>query len=368
VIVVQLVALVVDHEIEDGSIGETRFLVDDEPAILDCGSDAHPTRLLRWLTPLHRSRRISTTRNSATVERLRCAEPKASSVVSRAMVRCLGFAVTVLVGLFGWAGSAQACKKPHQTVFELFDEAETVAVVRVARVPAPGGRAVLTVTDSLKGRSGRLTTPVGNNSCSVRFHRGRTALVFLAADGRLVGIYDGYVERPDAALLSAVRAWSAVASASDRVAVLTTAIVGPARSRSVFDAASHLADEPSLRAELDSAAIDALAKIADAQIEAALALRAPFTDSHVQLGAREVPAWRPLGRLTADDFAGVTDPGTLADLMLEGSGERYPQRVAAMQRCDEIRGVPAGEFIRITDGTADRYWRARAEACRTGAP
>ncbi len=282
------------------------------------------------------------------------------------MVRCIGFAVVVLAVLFGWVGAAQACKKPHQTVFELFDEAETVAVVRVARVPAPGGNATLAVTESIKGRSGRLTTPVGNNSCSVRFHRGRTALVFLAADGRLVGIYDGYIERPDAALLSAVRAWSAVGNTSDRIAVLFAAIVGPARSRVVFDAASQLAEEP-LRAELDGAAIAALATIADTQIEAALALRAPFTES-VQLGPLEVPAWRTLGKLASDDFAGVTDPGTLADLMIEAEGERYPERVAAMERCDEIRGVRAGAFVRVTDGSADHYWRARAEACRAGAP
>ena len=124
-------------------------------------------------------------------------------------MRLLVAAAGVCLAVAAAARPAAACSKRHQPVFELFELARDVAVVKVVAVPSEraAGLVNLSVKQRLKGATRALVARETNTSCHVGFRRGRNALVFLGADRWPVGAYEGYIERPSAALLTTLAAW-----------------------------------------------------------------------------------------------------------------------------------------------------------------
>src|SRR5262249_42864907 len=68
-------------------------------------------------------------------------------------------AMALFVSILLFSGTALACRKRHQSPFELFDLSRTVAVVKVLEVPPPGpggrpgaGDVALHVERQLKGK------------------------------------------------------------------------------------------------------------------------------------------------------------------------------------------------------------------------
>lgn len=242
---------------------------------------------------------------------------------------------------------AAACSKRHQTLFELFDEAATVAVARVTAAPGRrgAGRVTLAVSTSLKGRKGTVMARETNTSCHVGFRRGRTALVFVRADGWPAGHYEGYVEKPPAAMVATMQAWSRAVTAAERTAVLVAAITGT-DPVVAYDAAMYLADEPVLLAALDATTKAALATAT---------VRGDVLD-------------RVQRRLDGGPYEKITSAAALADLIDQTRGEKSQERIDALERCERVHGLRLERYAFYRNGVAAHYWTKLAAACRTGTP
>lgn len=270
---------------------------------------------------------------------------------------------------------AAACSKRHQPVFELFELARDVAVVRVAATPLKrtAGPVGLVVKQRLKGSGRRLIARETNSSCQAGFRRQRTALVFIGADRWPVGAFEGYIERPSAALLTALTAWRDASTDGDRAGVLVATIDGPDPALR-FDAALYLLDQPPLIAALTAdhtATLRRAAQRGDRHDETVLAI----------LARQHGPAWRDvlaatpapklpkaLQALADHDLEAITAAGALADLIAQTPGEHAPLRIAAAERCERLHGKRLVEFSMYSVGRSDHGWQQLAVACRTGAP
>ncbi len=282
-------------------------------------------------------------------------------------------AAAVVCSLLAAPRAARACSKRHQTLFELYDLARDVAVVKVTAGPGPrgAGPVALAVKQRLKGpRRAALSARETNTSCQTGYRRGRTALVFLRADRWTAGDYEGYLERPDPAVLDALRAWGAAATDADRLAVLLSLVTSPLPALR-YDAANYLVDHPALINALSDAQGAALAAAvrgdrADRLIVAAVA-RQHGKAWRDLLATRPRPALDKAVQALADhDLEAVTDVGQLADLIATTKGEYAPERIAAAERCERVHGHLLVEFSRYAIGRSDQGWAQLAEACRTG--
>jgi len=286
------------------------------------------------------------------------------------------------------ARPAAACSGRHLTVFAKADLADVVAVVRPRAVPPDRGRLPgagpvrLDVVESIEdGRRPpprrprtRLVAQETNTSCHVGYRRGRRALVFLARDGWLVGV-DGYVE-DYAPFLPYLRRWAAAKTAADKVAILLDAVDDHDRFVS-GDGAAELADHPDLLAAIDRAGRDRLAAAAaharpESMIAAVLArLGDPRAKAIAQRRAR-ASRWlryHPVVEYLAHRrFEAVDDPAILAGVIANGAREVDPDRVAALERCERVRGVQLFPFSWYADGVSLQFWRTLAAACRDGKP
>lgn len=294
-----------------------------------------------------------------------------------AAMRIRGVMTAIVIGIVGVVGLADlrpaaACSKRHQTVFELYDLAADVAVVRVGRIPRAryAGPVTLRVTRRLKGgRGATLVARENNTSCATGFRAGRTALVFVGADRDPVGAYEGYQEAPSDRTLAALTAWAAATTAAARAAVLVDAIAGADRALA-FDGAFYLADHPDLIAALTPAQTAALVGAGrDSRVDEVRWL---------VLARQHGAAWRdrvaagglprgPLTALAAHDYEAITDVGALADLIATTRGEAAPARIAAFERCERVHGRALTQISSYGGGHAEAWWLKLAEACRTGA-
>ncbi|MBL8623108.1 MAG: hypothetical protein JNK64_17460 [Myxococcales bacterium] len=290
-------------------------------------------------------------------------------------MRLLVAAAGVCLALAAAARPAAACSKRHQPVFELFELARDVAVVKVGAVPGPraAGLVGLSVKQRLKGAARRLVARETNTSCHVGFRRGRTALVFIGADRWPAGDYEGYIERPSAALLATLAAWRDAATDADRAGVLVAAIDGAVATLR-FDAALYLLDHPPLIAALTPDHVVALRRASqrgerdDATVLAILARQHGPAWRDV-LAARPAPTLdQALQALADHDLEAITAAGTLADLIAQTPGEHAPLRIAAAERCERLHGKLLVEFSMYSVGRSDHGWQQLAVACRTGAP
>ncbi len=271
------------------------------------------------------------------------------------------------------APRAHACSKRHQTVFELFDLAETVAVAKVRRMPpaahglGPAGDVDLAVRQLLKGKAGKLVAKETNTSCAAGFAVGRTALVFVGADGWPVGHYEGYV-RDYAKLLPTLERYAAATTEADRGQVVIDALGDPAMAE---EAGWWIVDHPELLARLDAVAIERVRVAADtsrwasSQLTAILVrLHRPVADAALAQRGRFVDQrLRDLSAITT--FEAVTDPAVLADAIASNTNVEL-DRIAALDRCERVRGTRLYWFTRYYGGVAPQFWAALATACRTG--
>lgn len=290
-------------------------------------------------------------------------------------MRLLVAAAGVCLAVAAAARPAAACSKRHQPVFELFELARDVAVVKVVAVPSEraAGLVNLSVKQRLKGATRALVARETNTSCHVGFRRGRNALVFLGADRWPVGAYEGYIERPSAALLTTLTAWRDAATDADRVGVLVAAIDGAAPELR-RDAALYLLDQPPL--------IAALTADHTATLRRASQRGDRFDDTVLGILARQHgQAWRdvlatrpaptlskPLRALADHDLEAETAAGALADLIAQTPGEYAPLRIAAAERCERLHGKRLVEFSMYSIGRSEHGWQLLATACRTGTP
>jgi len=263
-------------------------------------------------------------------------------------------AIAVLVTILAAPTRSDACSARHLPIFELFERAATVAYVRVVSVPVPppgsrnphgAGSVQLAVKRLLKGaKRSSLRTFETNTSCHIGFRRGRAALVFLDARGHTVG-QEAYIEDV-AAYEATIDAWAAATSDVTRRSILVDAITtgGDVIAR---DAAQFLLDEPGLLVKLDA-------------------------DQRQQLAAVTPPKYsllpQLLGRLAGGKFESESDVSKLAATIEAGKGEKNPDRIAALDRCERVHARRLWPFSWYSTGTASHIWPKLADACRTGVP
>lgn len=267
---------------------------------------------------------------------------------------------------------AHACSKPHQTVFELFDQSPDVAVVKVGAVPrAPyAGPVRLRVTKRLKGPArGTLTVFENKSSCTIGLRAGRTALIFLPANRRPDD--ESYFEAPSPVLLSTMAAWGAATAPADRAALLVATATG-SDQHLARDAAMFLANDPALVLTLSEADAAALATpTADRdgdELRALVVARTHGKAWRALIAAGLPPRSRVLAALAAHDNEAITDVAVLANIIATTRGEEAPARIAALERCERLHRAQLEPLTTYGNGRATEWWLKLAEGCRTGKP
>jgi hypothetical protein len=275
---------------------------------------------------------------------------------------------------------SEACSSPRRPIFDMYERAETVAVVKVRSVPANGaGQVELTVIEMVKGDANKnsLVAQETGTTCSTGFIAGRTGLVFLDTDGRTIDHSAGFVG--DVALWRPViERYAAASDDAGRFAVVLATLLAD-RGRPGIDASDYLVDRPELLARIDR---DARAKLLDLARHpgghevvqrgttfALLLVRLRDPDATTLLEAN-AHGWageaQPLVRITK--FETETDPNRLADAISTGRGEAAPERIAALDRCERLRGKQLYPFTSYDAGASEPFWNTLAKSCRTGTP
>jgi hypothetical protein len=281
-------------------------------------------------------------------------------------------ALTVGITLAALHRPAAACSAPFETPFDLFDEAVTVAVMKVDKVSKTG--ATLSFVEALKGSpDAKLKLDVGlRSTCSPSIgKKGMRGVVYLAADGHMIGLYDGFESRP--AVVDALRTYAAATTAAGRAAPLLELAVGRDHSPS-YEAAYALANRIDLVQALDTAARErVIARLAKIGTESTLILvGARFHDPRVAAlhDKRRFDAALVLDGVLAGALDAENDTGRLAALIARTTAP-VADRVAAMERCEQVHGTSLARFTIYSypgeEATA-AAWTARAEACRRGSP
>jgi hypothetical protein len=70
-------------------------------------------------------------------------------------------------------------------------------------------------------------------------------------------------------------------------------------------------------------------------------------------------------------FEAESDPNKLADAIAASHGETNVERVAALDRCERVRGKqlsPFTSYYHGMHGVSDAVWKPLADSCRTGTP
>jgi hypothetical protein len=250
----------------------------------------------------------------------------------------------ILVVLLAVPHRSDACKAEPLSVFELFERAATVAHVRVVSVPQPrpgsrnpigAGSVQLSVKRMLKGaKRSSLRTVENNTSCHIGFRRGRSALVFLDAQGHTLG-QQAYMET-FAPFEASLDGWAAATSDVTRRTILVDAIAAQ-KDPLARHAAMFLANDPSLLVKLDA---DQRQRVAIAPLVAE--------------------------RLTGGKLEGESDVAKLAAIIEAGASD--PDRIAALERCERVHARRLWPFTQYRDGVAIQFWKTLANACRTGTP
>ncbi len=289
--------------------------------------------------------------------------------------RCVWLTVLVLVATLA-PKQARACKKRHQTPFELFETALAVAHVTVTAVPAPTqivnhpgpGEVALSAHTMLKGAAsaaGTLTSRLGGTSCDVPFAVGQEAVIFLSAQGYPEGAHEGYL-REVTTWLPVLTAWRDATTVAARVEVLSAAATNAAPAVRA-EAAKYLLEAPALLEALDAGQRARLvAQLTAERHNQDLALVLVRLREPVAL--RSLPRWQALARslVKVRTFEGERDPARLAEAITRA--RRKAERWAAFERCERARGQSLGRFVRYIEDLDRTKAAELAEACRTGKP
>jgi hypothetical protein len=296
------------------------------------------------------------------------------------MTRVLVFALALVATT---VRPSEACHKRHQSLFELYDLAESVAVVQVRSVSAgQDGQVELAVTRMIKGDAKKATlVTYKDTSCGPEFTVGYKALVLVDRGGRLQGLYEGYVR--DVELWQPViEHYAAARDDAARFASVWAAVAGPQREPSI-DAAYYLVDRPELLARIDRDARAKLLELAkhpvgrggvrdgieDDLMFAFLLARLHDPQATALLQTDNHPWARAAVQLAGvTKFEAESDPNKLADAIAAGQGGKDVGRIAALERCERVRGKQLYPFSSYFAGVSDAFWKTLAESCRTGAP
>jgi hypothetical protein len=277
---------------------------------------------------------------------------------------------------------SHACRVIHQSPFELFAAAATVAVVEPSAMPQrhprtgrfKEGRVTLNVVTLLKGSLGTATlrAKVDGSSCDVRFESGQAGVILLGPDGWPVGAHQGYLLQV-AVWLPILEAWSMASSAEARVSLLVDAIAG-AEASVAKQAASYLLEQPALLAIVDAGARARLVSRLSAPSDPPPYLKEVL----VRLRETVVIASLPVSDLDLRELAAITryeaetDPAKLA-MAMKQSADRG-EVVAAFERCERARGATLvrGRGMSLAEARSYLPWlkgldpRRLASACKTG--
>jgi hypothetical protein len=310
---------------------------------------------------------------------------------SRLLLSCLAACALIVQ-----AKPARACSKVHQTIFELFEIAETVAVIQVRAAPVRRSSASvkLDVTRVIKGKPAtRLVVRNTNTSCNIGFRRGARGIVLVTADGWTAGLYEGYI-RDVKTWSPIIDRWAAATDDAERAAILVdyitdASVTGPLAT----DAISYLVDRPGLLAKVDQKLRERLVATTWSRISRQITdqqvwllpllltrLRVPEAADHVraykashQNGWNQRDAASAEALLARTSFENETDPKKLADVIETATDPTT--RAAALDRCERVRAtklVTTRSFEDYFDGIHrgqppyDRELNDIAEACRTG--
>jgi hypothetical protein len=281
--------------------------------------------------------------------------------------------LTAGITLCARAAPASACSPArYDTPFDLFDGATTVAVMKATSVSKTS--AELALVDVLKGTADpQLELKVGlMSTCSPSIGRkGQRGVVFLNDAGAMIGLYDGFQSDPK--MVAALRVYATATTAADRATALLDLAVG--KSHTLASSATYaLANRIELVQALDAGARDrVIAKLETASEYGYLILvAARFHDPRVAAlqERRGFERGVDLGGVIAGDLDGESDPAELARLMT-AKGSSFEDRVAAFERCEQLRGTSLARFTEVSyrhEDNDDAEWAERASACHTGVP
>jgi len=283
--------------------------------------------------------------------------------------------VLAIVALLTAPQVSEACKKRHQTPFELFDEADTVAFVTVRKTPSnsadriEAGDVELVASRVVKGtKVTAITAKESETDCRARYVPGKDLVVFLQPNGLTAGAHDG-VLRDVAAWKPIIEQWAVATDTTKKAAVLLDAIAS-GNEGVAAEAIEFLVDDPVL---LDTVSPEQTAKIA----KAAKAL--PKGPDIVMLLVRlrdasaptraNVALWARAARGVLRAKTLETDTEKLAKIVAQSKRDDDPRRIAAMERCERLQGKHLAPFFRYFSGAGSpAMWKDLAEACRTGNP
>src|SRR5262245_48340573 len=153
----------------------------------------------------------------------------------RALILCLLFAPHI----------ADACSRPYIPVFQLFDDASTVAHVRVEAID--GMKVTFHVEKAFKGTPGnRFTITTDGTTCDPDFKLGATGVV-MTGQGE-------FFPKATKSLLAAMTAYSSAKTTAERAAVLVEQAIQKGAAMSVaYDAGLALANDPAALATVTDA-------------------------------------------------------------------------------------------------------------------
>jgi len=285
------------------------------------------------------------------------------------------FVLAITLLTVAWPTPSDACSKRHQTPFELFDEAVTVAVVNVRKTPSNSpdrilaGDVELAVTRVIKGTKTKLIiAKESDTSCRASYVVGKDAIVLLGANGFTVGAHDGYLREP-VAWAPVLDRWAQATDAKARAAVVADAITGT-HAKVTEEAIVFLLDNPVLLDAVTAEQTQRIAKAAKAMPKdwAITLLLARLRDPSAPAKAN-VAVWARAARGFLAAKETETDATKLAAVIEKPTRDADPRRVAALDRCERVHGVSLVSFINYFGGAgSQQMWKAFADACRTGRP
>lgn len=268
---------------------------------------------------------------------------------------------------------SEACSKGHETPFELFDRATTVAIVHVQKTPSMSAKHIvagdveLSVTRVLKGTKTKLIiAKESETSCRASYVLDTDVLVMLGPDGFTVGAHDGLLRGPDV-WAPWIDSWAQARDPAERTAVLVDAIASK-HADVVAEAIELLLDSPAM---LETVTAEQVKRIATAALRmkrdwAITLLLTRLRDPSAPSRAN-VPVWAKASRAFLAVKQTETDVAKLAAIIEKPTRDADPRRVAALERCERVHGVSFAHFINYVDGTGSQaQWKELAQRCRTG--
>lgn len=268
---------------------------------------------------------------------------------------------------------SDACSKNHQTPFELFERAETVAVVNVRKTPSNStkhiiaGEVELSVTRVLKGQKTKvIIAQESETSCRASYVVGSDALVLLGPKGFTVGAHDGHLRDPGA-WAPVLEQWARATDPARRAAVLVDAITGK-HAHVIEEAIMFLLDSPTHLEVVTAEQTRRIAKAAKAMKKdwAITLLLTRLRDPSAPAKAN-AKTWASASRRFLATKLTERDPVRLAAIIEAATHDADPRRVAALDLCERVHGVSFLGFINYVSGTGSQaHWKELAENCRTG--